>query len=56
MGCSAIRTRENEQDFDNESQGYTGRESQWEKITTKRVASDEIRGLSASQVKVDEES
>ena len=56
MECSAIRTQENEQDFDNESQRYAGRESQWEKITTGRGVSDKIRGRSASKTRTGEKS
>ena len=56
MGCSAIRTRENEQDFDNKSQGHAGGEIQWEKITGGRGASNEIRGLSTSEVGTGEKS
>ena len=56
MECSAIRTRKNKQGFDNKSQGYTGRENQWEQITTGRGARDKIRGLSASKTRIGEKS
>ena len=51
---SAARTWENEQNSNNESQGYTGHESLWEKITARRGTSDEIGGLSMGKARAGE--